>query len=425
MEKRIRYNDCFAGVNRSRARYRVLKGSAGSGKSYNTAQDLIRKLSDERYRGANLLVVRKVGETHRDSTYAELCGCARRMFGEHVGRVWRFTLSPLGMECLLTGNRIAFRGMHDAAARERVKSIAFEQGKLTWIWVEEATELTEADFELLDDRLRGRLPKGLYYQMTLTFNPVSATHWLKQRFFDRKDADALTHSSTYRDNRFIDAAFARRMAARSLRDPEGYRVYGLGDWGLEGGAILTNWRAEDFDASPEAFDYRRMGQDFGYNHANAIVEVGWRDGLLHICRELVCHEKDTAEIIALADAAGLDRRVPMLCDAAEPDRIKTWRRAGYAARAVSKGAGSVRAGIEHLKGYREILVHPSCVHTLKELGQWRWLRDARSGAYLDEPAPFFDDAMAALRYAIDDMRRGTSIKAWDGAFGPFRGMDPS
>ncbi len=33
----------------------------------------------------------------------------------------------------------------------------FDKGKLTWIWVEEATELYEADVDILDDRLRGSL----------------------------------------------------------------------------------------------------------------------------------------------------------------------------------------------------------------------------------------------------------------------------
>ena len=64
------------------------------------------------------------------------------------------------------------------------------------MWIEEATELSQADVEIIDDRLRGELPPGLFYQIKMTFNPVSATHWIKAAYFDHIDADVLTHHST-------------------------------------------------------------------------------------------------------------------------------------------------------------------------------------------------------------------------------------
>lgn len=68
------FNPVFRPVNEWRGRYRILKGSAGSGKSVNIAQDYIAKLSDPAYTGANLLVVRKIEETNRDSTFAGTSG---------------------------------------------------------------------------------------------------------------------------------------------------------------------------------------------------------------------------------------------------------------------------------------------------------------------------------------------------------------
>ena len=65
LTRRVPFNPVFRAANRSRARYRVLMGGAGSGKSRNLAQDYVLKLSDTRYRGANLLVCRRVDETHR------------------------------------------------------------------------------------------------------------------------------------------------------------------------------------------------------------------------------------------------------------------------------------------------------------------------------------------------------------------------
>ncbi len=95
--------------NQSKHRYRALKGSAGSGKSVNTAQDYILKLSDMRYQGANLLVVRKIDASNKDSTFAELQGALFAIYGEDWPLYWIIRSSPsLYLESKVTGNAIIF-----------------------------------------------------------------------------------------------------------------------------------------------------------------------------------------------------------------------------------------------------------------------------------------------------------------------------
>ncbi|MCP8367153.1 PBSX family phage terminase large subunit [Clostridioides difficile] len=406
---RIKFNPSFKGANFTKKRYRAMKGSAGSGKSVNVAQDYILKLGDKKYQGANLLVVRKSEATHKYSTYAELTGAINRIYGKQADKYWKTTLNPLEIKSKVTGNSIIFRGVNDAKQREKLKSINFSKGKLTWVWCEEATELMESDIDILDDRLRGILTNpNLYYQMTFTFNPVSATHWIKRKYFDYKNDDIFTHHSTYLQNRFIDEAYYRRMQMRKEQDPEGYKVYGLGEWGETGGAILKNYVIHEFPTEFEYFDNMRLSQDFGFNHANAILRIGFKDGELYICNEIYVHEMDTSEIIRIANSKGLEKNLFMYCDSAEPDRIKMWKSAGYKAKGVKKGPGSVKAQIDYLKQLR-IHVHPSCTNTIKEIQQWKWKQDERTGLYLDEPVEFMDDAMAALRYSIDNKLKNNGI----------------
>lgn len=407
---KISFNPVFKKVNQSKKRYRVLKGSAGSGKSVNIAQDYILKLSDPKYKGANLLCVRKVDVSNRNSTFAELKGAIIRSYGADYEKYWKINESTMSMKCRATGNEIIFRGVQHEKDREKLKSITFEQGKLTWIWVEEATELNEGDVDILDDRLRGILPNpNLYYQITFTFNPVSSQHWIKRKYFDYKDDDIFTHHSTYLENRFIDEAYHRRMMRRKEQDPEGYAVYGLGNWGEVGGLILSNYTVHDFDTSFVRFDSMNIGQDFGYNHANAILTVGFKDGELFICDEIYVHEKDTNEIIEIANKRGLSKHLSMYCDSAEPDRIKMWKKAGYKAKPVKKGPGSVNAQIDYLKQLK-IHIHPSCENTIKEIQQWKWKKDKKTNEYIDEPVDVFDDAMAALRYSIENKMKGNAIE---------------
>jgi len=403
----VNQNSIFKPVNAWKGRYRVLMGSAGSGKSVDIAQDYIVKLSDPRYTGANLLVVRKVYADNKDSTYAELIAAIYRIFGECAERFWKIRQSPLSIMNRITKNSIIFRGMKDATQREKVKSISVQHGKLTWIWCEEATDLTAQDIDILDTRLRGALPDPrLYYQMTFTFNPVSAAHWLKGRFFDVQRKNVLTHRSTYLNNRYCDPAFHQMLEEMKVHNPEYYQIYGLGEWGETGGLILTNYKIHTFDYGPERFDGMAFGTDFGFNHPHATLLLGWKDGEVYVCDELYIRQKDTNEIVKLTEKKFKKyKRFRMYCDSAEPDRIKTFHNEEWNATAAKKGAGSVHAQIDWLKA-RKIHIHEQCVNTAREIQQWKWQKDRKTDEYLDEPVELQDDAMAALRYGVEGWRRG-------------------
>ena len=409
MQIKVQMNPTFKEVNQSKKRYIVMKGSAGSGKSVDTAQNYILRLMNDK--GRNLVAMRKSDITNRDSTFAELTGSLYKMFGDKAELYWKINRSPLGLTCRANGNQIIFRGMNDERQREKLKSITFPKGKLTDVWLEEATEFTQADLEIIDDRLRGELPEGQFYQIKMTFNPVNKSHWIKKVFFDIPDPNVLTHHSTYLGNRFIDEAYRQRMERRKIVDPEGYQIYGLGEWGEIGGLILHNWEIKEISQNLNDYDDIAIGQDFGFNHANAILLLGWKDDNIYILDEIYLHEKDTSEIIQEAIKHAIPTNKIMWCDSAEPDRIKEWTKAGYRrAKGVDKGGskGSVKAQIDWLK-QRYIYVNPHCVNTIKELQQWKWRKDERTGEYLDEPVPIMDDAMAALRYGVEGWRK---IKKW-------------
>lgn len=409
---KIELNKVFKDFNQTKCRYRLAKGSAGSGKSVDIAMDFILKLSDRKYKGANLLVVRQTETSHKDSTFAELLSAINRM---GLATFWTYTLTPLTLTCKATGNMIIFRGFSDMRARERVKSINFPNGKLTWIWCEEATELQEADVDILDDRLRGRLDNpNLYYQITFSFNPISASHWIKRKYWDYDSDDIFKCHSTYLDNRFLDENYHKRMMLRKEQDPEGYQIYGLGNWGELGGLILTNYIIEDLATDFNIYNTVLYAQDFGFNHANCILEIGFKDDEIYVLRELYVREKDTDEIIQLANDMQLDKHLKMWCDSAEPDRIKMWRKAGYKAEGVKKEQGSVKAQIDYLKQHK-IHINGCCLNTIKEIQQWKWQKDTKTGLYIDTPVDFQDDAMAALRYSVETYRRSTKLKSFDKA----------
>ena len=86
MNINVQMNPGFKEVDRSCKRYIVMKGSAGSGKSVDTAQNYILRLMKDK--GRNLVCIRKSDITNRDSTFAELTGSVYRMFGDKADRYW-------------------------------------------------------------------------------------------------------------------------------------------------------------------------------------------------------------------------------------------------------------------------------------------------------------------------------------------------
>ena len=118
---------------RCRKRYRVLKGSKGSKKSATTALNYITRIMQ--YPGSNLLVIRKVGDNHRSSTFAQLQWAIHRL---QVDGYWKATTSPMELTYTPTGQKILFRGMDDAL---KLASITVPSGYLCWVWIEEAYEI--------------------------------------------------------------------------------------------------------------------------------------------------------------------------------------------------------------------------------------------------------------------------------------------
>lgn len=121
MNIKVQANPCFKEVDRSDKRYIVMKGSAGSGKSVDTAQNYILRLMKDK--GRNLVCIRKSDITNRDSTFAELTGAVYRMFGNKADLYWQINMSPLKLTCKANGNQIIFRGMNDDKQSKPAKDL--------------------------------------------------------------------------------------------------------------------------------------------------------------------------------------------------------------------------------------------------------------------------------------------------------------
>lgn len=220
-------NDAFLPLYFDKHRYLVLKGGGGSGKSIFAGRKVLERAATEP--GHRVLVCRKVATSIRKSCFDQLKDQAYTYYADQIAFIPKGENSDMYIR-FKNGSVIFFSGLDDT---EKLKSI-FD---ITMIWIEEASELQEADFNQLDIRLRTDFP--YYLQMIISFNPVSITHWLKRRFFDRKDPRALVHESTYKDNRFLTEEAVRTLEAFRDTDEYYYMVYCLGQWGVTGKTVFN------------------------------------------------------------------------------------------------------------------------------------------------------------------------------------------
>ena len=227
----------YASFWNSKMRYRVLKGGRGSKKSVTTALWFIYNIM--KHSKANAVVVRKTFNTHKDSTFAQLKWAAKRL---GVFEKWRFTLSPLECTYIATGQKILFRGFDDPL---KLTSITVDTGVLCWAWIEEAYELDDVhDFDTFDESIRGEMPEGLWKQVTLTFNPWVNSHWTKDRYFDKVHPDTFTLTTTFLCNEWLDDQDRKKITDLEFSNPERYKVVGLGEYGIPGGAYFDEFRSD-------------------------------------------------------------------------------------------------------------------------------------------------------------------------------------
>lgn len=390
-----------------KGRYRVCKGSRASKKSKTTALNFIYRIM--KYPQSNLLVVRKVFRTLKDSAYTDLRWAIRQL---HVEQYWEYKESPLELVYKPTGQKILFRGLDEPM---KLTSITVDVGHLCWAWIEEAYEITkESDFDTLDESIRGQVTGDLFKQITLTFNPWNEGHWIKKKFFDAEPSnDILAKTTNYLCNEFLDISDLRLFERMKKENPKRYKVAGLGDWGISEGLIYENWEEREFDIQevlkiPDIES--AFGLDFGYTNDPSALFAGLiskERREIYVTDELykkaLTNNKLAEEIKNMG--YGKER---ITADSAEPKSIDELYDLGLKGiSGARKGRDSINNGIQFIQGYK-IIVHPRCVNFLTEISNYTWAKD-KFDKPINKPIDMFNHLMDAMRYALEKFMEGETF----------------
>lgn len=366
-------------------RYRVLYGGAGSGKSHYIAQEIIiNMMSSKHYR---YLAVRQTARSIRTSMFKLLTDIIEEY---NLSYAFVINKTEMSINCV-SGSSFITSGLDDV---EKLKSIA----NINRIWVEEASEISETDFNQLDLRLRGQSEVG--YQMTLTFNPVSELHWLKKSFFDLGRPDSYILKTTYKDNDFLDEQYIKTLSELEKQDYNYFRVYALGEWGSIGSVIFSNWEKKDLSNIASTFDNIYHGVDFGFSSdPTAYIKVHYDKRK----KEIYVLDEIYQEGLFIDDLANvLYSKLNgdyITCDSSEPRSIADLQRNKVKALPAKKGAGSIEHGVKFLQS-NKLIIDNKCTNTIKEVSAYRWAED-KNGNALPRPVDKDNHLIDALRYALE------------------------
>lgn len=389
-----------------KGRYIACKGGRGSKKSTTQAQKVIYKMMQ--YPLANTLVIRKVFNTHKDSTWTQLKWATHNLGVSHL---WHFSKSPLEATYIPTGQKILFRGLDDPMS---ITSITVEHGFLCWCWFEEAFQImNEDDFNKVDMSIRGELPPGYYKQITLTFNPWSEKHWMKKRFFDVKDDDTLSLTTNYLCNEFLGEDDRLLFEKMKKNNPRRYSIEGMGNWGIAEGLVYDNFEELEFDYNEisKKEGYKAyFGLDFGYtNDPTAFIAclVNEDEKIMYIFDEHYQKAMTNTDIVNMIKYKGYAKET-IIADSAEPKSIDDIKKQGIRRiKAALKGKDSILNGIQNIQDYK-IYVHPKCENTIIELSNYVW--DNKDGVVLNKPIDDYNHLMDALRYAMESTKTKNKIR---------------
>ena len=380
--------------------YRVVKGSRGSKKSKTTALNFIFRIMQ--YSWSNLLVVRRFSNTNKQSTYTDLRWATNRLGVKHL---FKFNDSLPEITYKPTGQKILFRGLDDPL---KITSITVENGILCWAWFEEAYQIETFDkFSTVVESIRGSVDDPEFFkQITITFNPWSERHWLKQVFFDEdtKLNNTFSYTTTYRVNEWLDDVDIARYEDLYRTNPRRARIVCDGDWGVAEGLVFENFEVKEFDWVKKLKDKQVVahGSDFGFTQdpttlVSTIVDTQNKE--LWIYDEHYQRGMLTDEVYQMYIDKGL-KKAEIVADSAEKRLITEIKRKGISNIKPSvKGQGSIMQGVQFIQGFK-IYVHPSCEHTIEELNTYTFDQD-KDGNWLNKPIDENNHILDALRYSLE------------------------
>ena len=368
------------------SRYKVWYGGRGGAKSWSVARILLLRAAATPTR---VLCTREYQASIADSVHALLSDQVSKLGLESVYEVKRDSIVGAN------GSLFIFAGL-----RRDPKKVKSTEG-VDIAWVEESDTISNESLDLLIPTIRK--PGS---EIWFTFNPDSPDDPVYTRFVLNDRPDAVVRKVNWNDNPWFPDVLKREMEWDRAHDADKWLHVWQGEPRTASNAQVFGgrWRVEAIEPPSDAQFYH--GADWGFSvDPTALVRCWIQGATLYIDYEAYGVGVDITDTPELFDNVPTARRWRIIADSARPETISHMRRAGFDIVGAKKGKGSVEDGIEFIKGFHEIVIHPRCKHTIDEFKLYSYKVDRLTG----EPTPVLEDKhnhlVDSCRYALSEVMK--------------------
>ncbi|HDL5133642.1 TPA: PBSX family phage terminase large subunit [Mannheimia haemolytica] len=270
-------------------------------------------------------------------------------------------------------------------------------------WIDEAETVSETAWRKLIPTVRENNS-----EIWVTWNPENRGSATDTRFRQNPPENSCIIEMSYQDNPwFPDVLEQERLNDKQRLDDATYRWIWEGAYleASEAQIFRGKYQEMEFKPNPD-FNGPYYGLDFGFaNDPTACVKCWVFDDDLYIEREAGKVRLELDETAAyLANALPDLSNYTVRADSARPESISYLKRHGLPyIQPVPKWKGSVEDGVEHIKSYRKVYIHPSCTEVLKEFRLYSYKTDRLSGDVLPIIIDAHNHYIDAIRYALNPL----------------------
>lgn len=375
-----------------------LPGGRGSCKSSFIGLEITKGVMDDPTGESNAIIFRAVGETLRDSVFAQILWSIDTL---EATDLWECTVKPMQCKFLPTGAVILFRGLDDP---RKLKSIKPRQGHFRFVWFEEFCELAGEPFarSVVQSVVRGKGPTPIIFR---SFNPpISANAWANQAVA-KPDKRALTVRTTYHDvpAEWLGDAFIEEAERLKEVNPRAYeheyegKAVGTGSDVFENLEIRT---ITDEEAKELVSIYQ--GCDFGFSDPTAFIRAAYdRKTETIILLDEIYQSRMSNQALAAEIRKRGYQNWRITGDCADPRSIADLNAAGLYCGKCHKYAGCIQYRIRWLQ-HRKIVIDPGRTpNAHREFTEYTYKVD-RNGVVLPELVEGAEHTVDALAYALND-----------------------
>lgn len=364
-------------------RYYVYYGGRGSSKSHSIARYLIIKSLQENLK---ILCTREFQNSITESVYTLL----KDIIVQYELNDY-FHIKNASIQCT-NGSVFIFKGLS-----LNIQSVKSTEG-VDICWVEEADKVSQASWDILIPTIRKP-----YSKFIITFNPTLESDPVYKMFITNKQHDAVCVKVNYSDNPWFPEVLRKEMEHMKQTDYERYLHVWEGELRTISDAQVfrEKYVVMEFDSKDMGIESFFHGMDFGFaNDPSAVIRVFIKDRNLYIDDEAFGYGIEINELSHLIRKVIKERHFKIRADCARPETISYLRNEGWNIEAADKWQGSVEDGIEFMRSFEKIIIHPRCVRLIEEFTRYSFKIDKRTNEVLPIVVDEYNHGIDSIRYAL-------------------------